>query len=80
MNTYETQFFCKCPVNGVRILYELKISTTSVIPVEELLEHISANYSDGFHEKIADDLQIKFGGSQTMSANHHSVTIRTIRP
>lgn len=79
MNRYETSWYCKCPVNGIRILYQAKIETKEVIAVEELLEYIDKFYKDGFHELIADDLKEKFGGKQTITANHHSVTITTER-
>lgn len=79
MNVYTTTFFCKCPVNKVRIQYDLTISTTSMISVEELLEHIEKFYADGFHELIANDLHARFGGHQILKAFHHGVNITTIR-
>ena len=79
MNIYETSFYCKCPINKVRILYDLKIKTEKIISVEELLEHINHWYQDGFHELIADHLAENFNGTQTLEANHHSVKITTIR-
>jgi hypothetical protein len=79
VNIYETSFYCKCPINKVRILYDLKIKTEKIISVEELLEHINHWYQDGFHELIADHLAENFNGTQTLEANHHSVKITTIR-
>ena len=79
MNIYETSFYCKCPINKIRILYELKIETKQIIAVEELLEHINHWYQDGFHELIADHLAENFNGIHTLEANHHSVKIITIR-
>jgi hypothetical protein len=79
MNIYETSFYCKCPINKIRILYELKIETKQIIAVEELLEHINHWYQDGFHELIADHLAENFDGIHTLEANHHSVKITTIR-
>ena len=79
MNTYTTSWFCKCPVNGIRILYTAKIETTEIIAVEELLAHIDQYYKDGFQELIATDLHEKFGGKQTITADHHSVIITTTR-
>ena len=79
MNIYETSFYCKCPINKIRILYELKIETKQIIAVEELLEHINHWYQDGFHELIADHLAENFNGVQTLGDNHHSVKITTIR-
>lgn len=80
MNTYETQWHCKCPINKVRVLYRAKIETKEIISVEELLAYIEKYYQDGFHELIATALQEKFGGKQTITADHHSVTITTTRP
>lgn len=79
MNIYSTTFFCKCPVNKARIQYDLTISIDKTIGVEELLEHIEKWYADGFHERIADDLHVKFGGHQVLKAFHHGVNITTIR-
>lgn len=79
MNIYETSFYCKCPINKIRILYELKIETKEIISVEELLKHIEHWYQDGFHELIADHLAESFNGIQTLKADHHSVKITTIR-
>jgi hypothetical protein len=79
VNIYETSFYCKCPINKIRILYELKIETKEIISVEELLKHIEHWYQDGFHELIADHLAESFNGVQTLKADHHSVKITTIR-
>jgi hypothetical protein len=78
MNTYRTEFFCHCPVNRVRIKYSLSIKTSEVIPVEEILT-VVAGYEDGYHEEIADELLQRFGGTQTLTAEHHGVTIETER-
>lgn len=79
MNTYTVEFFSACPLNGVRIKYTLKISTGAVIPVEQILAAVDA-LADAFHEELADHLQERFGGSQTLTADHHGVRIETIRP
>jgi hypothetical protein len=79
MNTYETSFFCLCPINNVRVCYRLKITTDAIIAVEELLAHIARWYESGFHELIADHLHEAFGGDQTLVADHHSVIITTRR-
>lgn len=79
MNNYQTTFSCRCPINNVRVNYELEISTDAVISVEELLDHIEEMYAAGFHELIADDLHAKFGGRQILKAFHHGVNITTIR-
>jgi hypothetical protein len=79
MNRYQTTFSCKCPINNVRVNYELEIATDAVISVEELLDHIEEMYASGFHELIADDLCAKFGGHQVLKAFHHGVNITTTR-
>lgn len=78
MNTYTTEFFSLCPTNGVRIKYTLKITTGAAIPVEQILAGV--DLVEGFHEDIADQLQQRFGGSQTLTADHHGVRIETLRP
>ncbi len=78
MNTYETEFFSKCPVNGIRIHYRLKIESSATIPVEPLLAFIDEQECS-FHETLADSLLVKFGGMQTLVANHHGVRITTVR-
>lgn len=78
MNTYTTEFFCACPNNGIRIKYKLRIETRSVVPVEQLIAKIES-FSEGFHEDIADELFSELGGKQTLVADHHSVTIETVR-
>lgn len=79
MNTYKTKFFAKCPANGIRVEFELTINTGSVIPVEDILAEVEG-IKTGFHEEIADSLQQRFGGSQTLIADHHGVRIETTRP
>ena len=79
MNTYTTEFFCFCPVNKVRIKYTLRIETTDVIKVEDIIDEVQM-HGRGFHEEIADQLASVFGGKQTMLADHHGVTIETVRP
>lgn len=78
MNTYSTEFFCTCPINNIRIKYQLRIETTTVVPVEQLVAKIES-LDAMFHEEIADVLIASFGGKQTIVADHHSVTIETVR-
>lgn len=78
MNIYTTEFFATCPNNGVRIKYTLRIETTAVIVVEHILA-ATESYTTDFHEHIADALHGRFGGKQTLVADHHSVTIETVR-
>lgn len=78
MNHYTTTFFGRCPTNGVRISYALQISTQAVIPVEQILMALD-NTDHKFHEQIADMLIAKFGGEQTLTADHHGVSITTER-
>ena len=78
MNIYTTEFFATCPNNGVRIKYHLRIETSAVVPVEQLVAKIESLY-EGFHEGFADELFVAFGGKQILTADHHSVTIETVR-
>lgn len=78
MNTYTTEFFCKCPTNNVRIKYELEIQTTGVIFVERILDFVD-KMDNQYHENIADILLEEFGGKQVLVACHHGVVIKTER-
>lgn len=78
MNTYATKFFARCPTNGVRIEYALTIRSEAMIQVEDIIAAVS-ELTNGFHEKFADALAAQFGGNQTLVADHHGVTITTVR-
>lgn len=78
MNKYQTKFVIECITNQKPIMYRLTIVTHETIIVEELLEFIK-KLKTNYHEKIADELFKKFGGKQTMIANHHGVLIKTKR-
>jgi hypothetical protein len=79
MNKYRHKFVCHCPNNARSIVYELEISTPSMIHVERIVETCKAIKS-AFHEALADDLYVQFGGVQLLRAHHHGVDIETVRP
>lgn len=79
MNTYRIEFHARCPVNNARIRYSLRIVAEEMIRVESLNDFVEG-ISSGFHEDIADALHSKFGGRQTLVAEHHGVLIETERP
>lgn len=78
MNAYTTEFFATCPNGGARIKYRLRIETRDMLMAEDIIAALEATY-EGFHEEIADDLLKRFGGVQTLVADHHGVTIETTR-
>ena len=78
MNAYTTKFFADCPINRVRIEYRLRIETSAMLPVEDLIATVES-IGDGYHEEIADQLLARFGGRQILIADHHGVTIETTR-
>jgi hypothetical protein len=78
MNKYSTKFISLCPVNNKPIIYSLEIKHLDKIFVEEILEEIN-KFTSLFHEEIADELFLKFGGKQTLIAYHHGVSIQTKR-
>lgn len=78
LNKYRTEFFARCPINGVRVKYALAIETTTTIRVELIVSRVEA-IREGFHEVLADELHAAFGGKQTLTADHHSVVIETER-
>ncbi len=78
LNVYTTEFFARCPNNGIRVKYVLRIEATGTVPVEAIIDHIE-KIREGFHEAIADELFATFRGKQTLTADHHGVTIETER-
>jgi hypothetical protein len=78
LNAYTTEFFSNCPNNGLRIKYRLRIESREIIPVEQITAKVES-ISEGFHEEVADELLVAFGGVQTLTADHHGVTIETTR-
>jgi hypothetical protein len=77
-NNYQVEFFCRCPVNNIRIHYKLTITTDKMIMVEKLIDRVSA-IGEKLHEDLADELVLEFGGQQKLEANHHGVYLQTIR-
>lgn len=78
MNAYTTEFFACCPNNGLRIKYRMRIESAEVIPVEQIIAKVDS-ITEGYHEGIADDLLLSFGGAQMLVADHHGVLIETMR-
>ena len=78
MNAYTVEFFAQCPNNGLRIKYSLRVETSDVIPVEQIIAAVES-VGEGYHEELADEMLGRFGGLQTMIADHHGVTIETTR-
>jgi hypothetical protein len=79
VNIYTQGFAAICPRNKQPVDYVLRIETDEVIMVEDLQE-FTKTLREGFHERFADDLHIRFGGVQTLEAHHHGTDIRTVRP
>lgn len=78
VNCYQTEFFAFCPLNNIRIKYQLKIETESMLDVADLIDEVTL-CTRGLHEDLADDLFKSFGGKQTLTAFHHGVLIETVR-
>ena len=84
MNVYTVKFFARCPRNGIRVEYTLTIERSEEddadghLLVEELVDTVSL-LDRGMHEELADQLHREFGGRQTLVADHHGVTIKTVR-
>lgn len=78
MNAYTTEFFALCPNGGARIKYRLRIETREMLMAEDIIIACEAT-GEGFHEEIADAMLKRFGGVQTLVADHHGVTIETKR-
>lgn len=78
MNVYTASFFAKCPVNDEVIKYTIRIETKIRLMVEFIQDQLK-NIGPGFHEDIADDMLVRFGGCQIITAMHHGVHIETRR-
>ncbi len=78
MNAYTTEFFATCPNNGIRIKYRLRIETHDVLAVEDIVATVES-VGDSYHEELADEMLKRFGGRQTLVADHHGVVIETTR-
>ncbi len=76
MNTYRFRFAAQCPSDNQMISYRGEIRTRKMIMVEDLIAAFPAH---GYHETIADDLYMRFGGHQTISAMHQGIEIETVR-
>jgi len=78
MNYYRYQFVSHCPINGDSIVYELLIASEKVVMVESI-EAACKSMERALHEVLADVLQRKLGGEQTLTARHGAVDVRTER-
>lgn len=78
MNAYTVNFYAACPNNSIRIAYRLRIESRCVISVEDIIAAVELT-DEGYHEEIADQMLERFGGTQTLTADHHGVTIETTR-
>jgi hypothetical protein len=78
MNIYRHTFAATCPNDGELIIYRLEIKTNEMIFVEHLKAE-TALIKTGIQERIADRLQQRFGGEQTMVATHQGIEIETQR-
>lgn len=78
MNIYTASFSSRCPVNDAMIWYTLRIETERRLMVEAIQAQLE-NIKPGFHEDIADEMLVKFGGYQIITAIHHGVQIETRR-
>lgn len=78
MNIYRHTFAATCPNDGELIVYRLEIKTNEMIFVEHLKAE-TAVIKTGIQEQIADRLQQRFRGEQTMVAVHQGIEIETQR-
>jgi hypothetical protein len=76
-NEYRHTFKSRCPNNDRLIEYQLKIQSSEVIMVEDIISECQVKST--FHEPLADALFERFGGVQELTAFHHGVHIRTVR-
>ncbi len=80
INIYRRNFRAKCPNNDESISYDLAIRTTETIMVETICKQIAESIKNPvFHESLADDLKLRIGGDQVLTAFHHGVDVETHR-
>jgi hypothetical protein len=79
VNIYTHHFSATCPRNKRQVAYALRIESREQIMVEDLQAFVE-ELTEGYHEGFADDLHARFGGTQTLEADHHGTHIRTVRP
>jgi len=80
MNTYKLRFRARCPNDGSLVEYEWVLHTGYTFMTEEL-RRVAASFSEGYHERIADQLHERFGGQQVITATHAGdVVVETRRP
>lgn len=77
-NEYNFNFRMKCPNNGKPVEYRASIIASCIIPVEEIADFLR-DMTEGYHEDNADLLYDRFGGNQVIVANHHGITVKTVR-
>ncbi len=79
-NHYQHVFSCKCPNNGIDIVYRLEIALPAdqIVMVEKIVAACAA-VETSYHEALADALILELGGQQTLYAHHHGVGITTLR-
>lgn len=78
INEYQHTFVATCPNDGDQIIYELVIRTKETIMVEHI-KTATALIKKGIHEQIADDLFLRFGGDQELTAVHQGLRIKSKR-
>lgn len=79
MNIYRHRFSCRCPNNGISIIYDLEIRSQKMIYVEKIVLACQL-WQQEHHEKLADALAAQFPGTiQVLKAHHHGVDIETCR-
>jgi hypothetical protein len=78
LNEYQHTFVATCPNDGDQIIYSLTIKTPKTIMVEHI-KTATALIKKGIHEYIAEDLFLRFGGEQELTAVHQGVRIKSLR-
>lgn len=78
INEYQHTFVATCPNDGDQIIYDLVIRSSTTIMVEHI-KTATALIKKGIHEQIADDLFLRFGGEQELTATHQGVRLKSLR-
>lgn len=70
---HETTFARRCPVDDAQDLYELRVETTRVVKVEDILAAVAALPETAFQEAITVQLAAKLGCAVTTIGYHSGV-------
>jgi|TARA_R110000803_G_C11971565_1_gene319776 hypothetical protein len=79
MNIYEINHKSVCPNNGNVDYYDITITSSFVIQVEEIIESLNSMPTSIYQEEIADKLSETFAATVQVVGFHQKVKITSTR-